>query len=87
MNYSLGRSVDPGVRQHMSGCMKCQKRLQNLEAGLVEAAEEEALPNAPLAPAIHLLHQKSLIDDPAPSRSGPARRDASQKQKRLKKGL
>ncbi|MCB1137815.1 MAG: hypothetical protein KDK23_03625 [Leptospiraceae bacterium] len=88
MNYSLGRRVAPAVREHMSVCAKCQKRLQNLEAGLVEAAAEEALPTAPLAP--QLLHQKSLIETPASessSRSGPARLRASQKQKRLKKGL
>ena len=60
MNYSLGRSSDPGLREHMSRCKKCQKRMESMEAGLVEAAEEEALPNAPLAPAIPLIEQKSV---------------------------
>ena len=70
MNYSLGRSGDPGIREHMSRCRKCQKRMENLEAGLVEAAEEEALPNAPLAPAVRLLDQK-----PAPKgKSGEKRK-------------
>tara|TARA_B100002051_G_scaffold276796_1_gene328398 strand:- start:121178 stop:121330 length:153 start_codon:yes stop_codon:yes gene_type:complete len=44
--------------------------MENLEAGLVEAAEEEALPNAPLAPAVRLLDQK-----PAPKgKSGEKRK-------------
>ncbi|MEQ8351085.1 MAG: hypothetical protein RH862_06355 [Leptospiraceae bacterium] len=60
----------------MSHCRKCQKRMENLEAGLVESAEEEALPNAPLAPAIQLLDQKA-----APS--GENRSDSDrQKRKR-----
>tara|TARA_Y100001937_G_scaffold12497_1_gene15942 strand:+ start:38190 stop:38366 length:177 start_codon:yes stop_codon:yes gene_type:complete len=53
--------------------------MESMEAGLVEAAEEEALPNAPLAPAIPLIEQKSVK---------PGKKDSSgasssgQKQKR-----
>tara|TARA_Y100001933_G_C18819303_1_gene488511 strand:- start:20 stop:253 length:234 start_codon:yes stop_codon:yes gene_type:complete len=75
MNYSLGRSGDPDIREHMSSCRKCQKRMQDMEAGLVEAAEEEALPNAPLAPAVQLQDQKSAAPkgNSAQKRKRPAR--------------
>lgn len=62
MNYSLGRRVDPNLRSHMASCARCQNRMQELEAGLVDDAEQEALPNAPLAPAIQLLDQKSVLE-------------------------
>lgn len=77
MNYTLGRPTEASVRSHMASCKKCQKRLENLESGLVETAEEEALPTAPLTPAIPLMEQKSVEK----GKSGP------QKQKRPAKAV